>query len=58
MGGKNLKIGKRVIEHWQIIAVLLGIYDFIAACAVYFLALLVRFHSCKFGTMKKCLNVG
>ena len=43
MGGKNLKIGKRVIEHWQIIAVLLGIYDFIAVCAAYFLALLVRF---------------
>ena len=43
MGGKNLKIGKRVIEHWQIIAFFLAVYDFIAVCAAYFLALLVRF---------------
>ena len=31
------------IEHWQIIAVFLGVYDFVAVCAAYFLALLVRF---------------
>ena len=31
------------IEHWQMIAVLLAIYDFVAVCAAYFLALLVRF---------------
>lgn len=30
-------------EHWQIIAVFLAIYDFIAVCASYFLALLLRF---------------
>lgn len=39
------KQDKRVghIEHWQIIAVFLAIYDFIAVCASYFLALLIRF---------------
>ena len=31
------------IEHWQIIAVFLAIYDFVAVCAAYFLALLLRF---------------
>ena len=31
-------------EHWQIIAVFLAIYDFIAVCASYFIALLLRFH--------------
>ncbi len=31
------------IEHWQIIAVFLGVYDFVAVCAAYLLALLVRF---------------
>lgn len=30
-------------EHWQIIAVFLAIYDFIAVCASYFIALLLRF---------------
>lgn len=31
------------IEHWQIIAVFLMIYDFIAVCGAYFLALWLRF---------------
>ena len=31
------------IEHWQIIAIFLAIYDFVAVCAAYFLALLLRF---------------
>ena len=31
------------IEHWQIIAVLLALYDFVAVCAAYFLALWLRF---------------
>ncbi len=30
------------IEHWQIIAVFLAIYDFVAVCAAYFLALWIR----------------
>ena len=42
---RRLKIGNRVIEHWQIIAVFLAIYDFVAICASYFFALLIRFHS-------------
>lgn len=33
----------RKIEHWQIISVLLMIYDFIAVCLAYFLALWLRF---------------
>ena len=44
MDEKNLKTGKHAIEHWQIIAVFLAIYDFVAVCAAYFLALLLRFH--------------
>ncbi len=43
MGNKSLKVGNHVIEHWQIIAVLLAIYDFMAICGAYFLALLIRF---------------
>ena len=31
------------VEHWQVIAVFLAIYDFVAVCASYFLALLLRF---------------
>ena len=31
------------IEHWQVVAILLAIYDFVAVCAAYFLALLLRF---------------
>ena len=31
------------IEHWQIIAVFLAVYDFVAVCAAYFLALWLRF---------------
>ena len=31
------------IEHWQIVAVFLAAYDFIAVCASYFLALWLRF---------------
>lgn len=42
MPGKS-KWWKNHIEHWQIIAVFLAIYDFAAVCAAYFLALLVRF---------------
>ena len=34
---------KHKIEHWQVIAVFMGIYDFVAVCAAYFLALLLRF---------------
>ncbi len=34
---------RRRIEHWQIISVLLMIYDFIAVCLAYFLALWLRF---------------
>lgn len=40
---RDLRFGKHVVEHWKIIAVFLAIYDFVAVCAAYFLALLVRF---------------
>ncbi len=42
----NKNIIKRLLgrfEHWQIIAGCLIVYDFIAVCAAYFLALLIRF---------------
>lgn len=35
--------GKWHLEHWQIIAFFLAIYDFAAVCAAYFLALWLRF---------------
>lgn len=41
--GKTLRIGKRQIEHWQMISLLLMVYDFVAVCAAYLLALLLRF---------------
>ena len=31
------------LQHWQIIAVFLAVYDFIAVCASYLLALWLRF---------------
>ena len=31
------------IEHWQIVAIFLAIYDFVAVCVAYFLALFLRF---------------
>ena len=40
---KTIHIGKHKIERWQIIAVLLAIYDYAAICAAYFLALFFRF---------------
>ena len=40
---RSLQIGKKRIEHWRIISVLLMLYDFVAVCAAYFLALLIRF---------------
>ena len=40
---KTLRLGRIQIEHWQIISVLLMVYDFIAVCVSYFLALWLRF---------------
>lgn len=40
---KTIHFGKLKIERWQIIAVLLAIYDYAAVCAAYFLALFFRF---------------
>ena len=40
---KAITIGKKQIEHWHIIAVVLMIYDYVAVCAAYFLALWLRF---------------
>ena len=41
--GKPLRIGKLVIEHWQVISVLLALFDYLAVVGAYFLALWVRF---------------
>lgn len=40
---KTLQIGHIVIEHWQMVAAALAIYDFFAVCIAYFLALFLRF---------------
>ena len=40
---KVITIGKKQIEHWHIIAAVLMIYDYVAVCAAYFLALWLRF---------------
>ena len=44
------------IEHWQIIAVFLGVYDFVAVCAAYFLALFIRFDGVYSAIEKRHLN--
>ena len=41
--GKILKLGKFQLEHWQIISLLLVIYDYCAVVGAYFLALWLRF---------------
>ena len=41
--GKPVLIGKLRIEHWQIISLLMMVYDFIAVTGSYFLALWFRF---------------
>ena len=43
MNKKSLKNRKHEIEHWQIIAIFLAIYDFVAVCAAYITALLIRY---------------
>ena len=40
---RGIQIGKKRIEHWKIISVLLMAYDFVAVCGAYFLALWLRF---------------
>ena len=40
---KTITIGNKQIEHWHIIAAVLMIYDYVAVCAAYFLALWLRF---------------
>ena len=40
---KGIRIGSLRIEHWQIISALLMIFDYLAVCASYFLALWLRF---------------
>ncbi len=46
----NTSKKKRLIEHWQIIAVLLGLYDYVAMCLSYFLALWIRY-DCRFSNI-------
>ena len=41
--GMPKRNGKRKIEHWQIISILMMIYDFAAVCVSYFFALWLRF---------------
>ena len=46
----NRQKKKPLIEHWQIIAVLLAVYDFAAMCLSYFLALWIRY-DCQFSNI-------
>ena len=46
----NRKKKKPLIEHWQIVAVLLAVYDFAAMCLSYFLALWIRY-DCQFSNI-------
>ena len=46
----NTSKKKPLIEHWQIIAVLLGLYDYVAMCLSYFLALWIRY-DCQFSNI-------
>ena len=47
---KTLQIGRIVIEHWQMVAVVLALYDFAAVCIGYFLALFLRY-DCAYNTI-------
>ena len=47
---KTRKKRKSLIEHWQIIAVLLALYDYVAMCLSYFLALWIRY-DCHFSSI-------
>ena len=51
---RNKKSGRgtRRLEHWQLIALLLMVYDFAAVNLSYFLALWFRF-DCKYSAIKK-----
>ena len=40
---KTVRIGGFTLEHWQIIAVLLAVYDYLAVIGSYFVALWLRF---------------
>ncbi len=40
---ETLRNGRFRLEHWQVISVLLAIYDYVAVCGGYFLALWLRF---------------
>ena len=37
------KNGRPILEHWQVISVLLAIYDVLAVCFAYLFALWIRF---------------
>ena len=41
---------KPLIEHWQIVAVLLALFDYVAMCLSYFLALWIRY-DCRFSNI-------
>ena len=40
---KTIRIGRFTLEHWQIIAALLAIYDYLAVVGAYFIGLWLRF---------------
>ena len=44
---ENLKKTKKTMEHWEVISLLLMVYDFLAIFVSYFAALWIRF-DCRF----------
>ncbi len=48
--GENAKKKKKTLEHWEIVTLLLMVYDFVAVIASYFGALWIRF-DCKFDSI-------
>ena len=53
---RGFRLGKWKIEHWQIVSAMLMIYDFIAVCAAYFMALWLRFDGLVQGIPRKYLE--
>ena len=54
--GKPFFLGKLRIEHWQLIAVMLAVYDYCAVVGSYFAAIWFRFEHLSGETVTKYLN--
>lgn len=52
----NSKLWVRHIEHWQVVAVFMTVYDYVAVCAAYFIALWLRFDGSFSAIPSWCMN--